>query len=143
MIIFSKYFNCSRMTFSFKYLGVSIGENPRKVEFWRLIIHNIESRLSMWNGKLLSMTGRPFLIKSVITTLPLFDMSFFKAPKLVWKTIKNIQSKFLWGWNVEGKKIHWVVWNRVCKPHNEGGWELRTLVNSTMYYWQNGNGNGD
>jgi len=97
MTIFSKCLNCGRMSFPFKYLGVSIGGNPRKVEFQRQIIHNIESRLFMLKGKLLFMVGRLCLIKSVITTLPLFYMSFFKAPKLVCKTITKIKSKFLWG----------------------------------------------
>jgi len=127
MTIFSKCLNCGRMAFPFKYLVVSIGGNLRKVEFWRPIIHDIESRLSMWKGKLLSMVGRLCLIKSVITTLPLFYMCFFKAPKLVRKTIRKIQSKFLWGWNAEGKKIHWVAWNKVCKPHNEGGLGVKDI----------------
>jgi len=97
------------------------------VEFWRPIINNIESRLSMWKGKLLSMAGRLCLIKSVITALPLFYMSFFKAPKLVCKTITKIQSKFLWRWNAEGKKIHWDAWNKVCKPQNEGGLGVKDI----------------
>jgi len=121
MTIFSKCLNCSRILFPFKYLGVSIGGNPRKVEFWRPIVHNIESRLSMRKGKILSIVERLCMIKSVITALPLFYMSFLKAPKLVCKTIRKIQSKFLWEWNSEGKKVHWVAWNRVCRLEDEGG----------------------
>jgi len=78
MNIFSKCLNCSSMYFPFKYLGISIGENPRKVNFWRPIIHKIKAKLSMWKGKLLSMAGRLCLIKSVITALPLFYLSFLK-----------------------------------------------------------------
>jgi len=75
--IFSNCLNCGKMSFLFKYLGVRIGENHRKLEFWRLVIHKIQSRLFIWKGKLLSMAGRICLIKSVITTLPLFYMSVF------------------------------------------------------------------
>jgi len=63
------------MTFPFKYLGLRIGGNPRKDEFWRPIANNIKSRLSMWKGRLLSMAERICLIKLVIFALPLFNIS--------------------------------------------------------------------
>ena len=114
--------DCGSMYFPFKYLnGVSIRGNPRKVDFWRPIIHKIKANLSMWKGKLLSMAGRLCLIKLVIIASPLFYLSFFKAPKQLCKTIRTIQSNFFWGWNSEGKKIHWVAWNRVCRPVEKGG----------------------
>ena len=103
--IFSNCLNCGRMPLTFKYLGVRIGGNHRKVEFWRPIIHKLHSRLSNWKGRLLSLARRICLIKSIITALPLFYMSFFKVPKLVCKIIKSIQINFLWGWGSEGKKI--------------------------------------
>jgi len=40
-------------------------------------------------------------------------MSFFKLPAPVCKIIKRIQTKFLWGWGSEGKKIMWLAWNKV------------------------------
>ena len=43
MIIFSKWLNCGSMYFSFKYLGISIGGNLKKVDFWRPIINKIKA----------------------------------------------------------------------------------------------------
>jgi len=37
--IFSNFLNCGRMSLMFKYLGVRIGGNHRKMEFWGPIIH--------------------------------------------------------------------------------------------------------
>lgn len=93
--ILSKCLNCGRMEFPFKYLGLRIGGNPRKVEFWKPIIYKIKSRVSTWKGRLLSMARRFFLIKLVINALPLFYMSFFKVPITVCKVIRRIQAKFL------------------------------------------------
>ena len=51
----------------------------KRVSFWDQVINKVKSRLSRWKERLLSMAGRVCLIKSVITTLPLFYWSFFKA----------------------------------------------------------------
>lgn len=77
MIIYSKCLNCNQITLPFKYLGIMIGDNPRRIVFWNPIINKIKSRLSTWKGRMLSMAGRICLIKSVITVLPLVYVSFF------------------------------------------------------------------
>ena len=88
---------------------MTIGGNPRRVAFWKPIIDKIKARLSNWKRKILSMAGRICLIKSVINALPLFYLSFFKAPSKVCSLIKKIQTKFLWGWGYEERKIAWVA----------------------------------
>jgi len=125
--IFSNCLNCGRMSFPFDYLGVRIGGNHKMLEFWRPIIHKIQYRLFIWKGKLLSIAGQIYFIKSVVTALPLFYMSFFKVPKQVCKEIRSIQINFLWGWGSEGKKIPWVAWNKVCMPAEEGGLGIRDI----------------
>jgi len=54
------------------------------------------------------MAGWICLIKSVISALPLFYFSFFRAPVSVCDQIRRIQSKFLWGWGDDSRKIAWV-----------------------------------
>jgi len=89
-----------------KYLGMTIGGNPRRVAFWKPIIEKVKAKLSNWKGKIFSMAGRICLIKSVINALYL---SFFKARSKVCSLIRKIQAKFLWGWGYEGRKIAWVA----------------------------------
>jgi len=127
MNIFSNSLNCGSMTLPFVYLGIRIGGNQRKMDFWNPIIHKIQSRLSMWKGILLSMAGRICLIKSVISALSLFYLSFFKAPELVCKAIKSVQIRFLWGWGTEGRKIPWVTWDKVCLPIEMRGLGVRDI----------------
>ena len=94
-LVYSKCLNCRQIELPFKYLGITIGGNPRRITFWNSIVDKIKSRLSSWKGRLLSMAGRICLIKSVITTLPLFYFSFVKAPIAVYNHIRRIQAKFL------------------------------------------------
>jgi hypothetical protein len=48
---------------------------------WQVIENRIEKKLSGWKGKLLSVGGRLVLINSVMSSLPMFMMSFFELPK--------------------------------------------------------------
>jgi len=75
-----------------------IGGNQRLVLFWDPIVAKIKSRLSRWKGKLLSMVGRVCLNKLVLNALPLFYLSFFKAPSIVCIQVIKQNSQFLWGW---------------------------------------------
>uniref|UniRef100_A0A151UE24 Uncharacterized protein n=1 Tax=Cajanus cajan TaxID=3821 RepID=A0A151UE24_CAJCA len=82
--------NCKILTFLFDYLGISIGANPRRVKTWESMIRKFRKKLSVWKHKILSMMGRICLINSVLTSLPLFFLSFFKMPCLVVKKIVSL-----------------------------------------------------
>jgi len=42
--LFSKCLNCRQMDLPFKYLGMIIGGNPKRFEFWNPIVDKIRSR---------------------------------------------------------------------------------------------------
>ncbi|KAK2360432.1 hypothetical protein QL285_085698 [Trifolium repens] len=62
------------------YLGMPIGGVSRRLGFWEPVLTRIRNRLSGWNSRFLSFGGRLVLIKSVLTSLPVYALSFFKAP---------------------------------------------------------------
>ena len=64
----------------FLYLGMSIGGNPKRLSFWDPIVNRIISRMSGWNSRFLSFGDRLVLLKSVLTSLPVYALSFSKAP---------------------------------------------------------------
>ena len=111
----------------FKYLGLEVGGNPRKVQFWEPVVNKVRARLSTWKGRCLSMAGRICLIKSVFTSIPLFYLSFFKAPISFCNTITSIQRSFLWAWGRDNKSIPWVSWGKICKPFEEGGLGIKDI----------------
>ncbi|CAJ2627985.1 unnamed protein product [Trifolium pratense] len=64
----------------FLYLGLQIGGDPRRLSFWEPMLIRIRKRLSGWKSCFLSFGGRLILLKSVLTSLPVYTLSFFKAP---------------------------------------------------------------
>lgn len=71
-------------------------------------MEKILRKLSSWNGTWVSFGGRITLIKSVLSSLMIFTLSIYKAPKKVIKEINQVQSNFLWGGSEEKGKMHWV-----------------------------------
>ena len=87
----------------------------------------IKARLSAWKGKCLSLAGKVCLVKSVLTSIPLFYLSIFKAPLSVCKKISSIQRRFIWAWGADKKRISWVSWENVCKAKEEGGLGVKDI----------------
>jgi len=110
---FTKTLNCSQMGIPFKYLGIEVGGNPRKKQFWEPVLNKLKARLSVWKGRFLSLAGRSCLINSVLTVVPLYYLSLFRAPESVCRRIIKIQTSFLWGWGKVNKPISWVSWKDV------------------------------
>jgi len=99
----------------------NIGGCYKRNVFWDGVVARIKSRLGRWKGRNLSMAGRICLIKSLLSSIPLFYMSMFFKPVMVIKKIVSIQRNFFWGWGSEGRKIAWVAWEKVCEPQEKGG----------------------
>jgi len=59
-------------------------------------VGKVRRRLSKWKGKSISMAGRLCLIKSVLSSLPLFYLSLFKILIMVMKEIMRLQRNFYW-----------------------------------------------
>jgi len=76
----------------FTYLGQG---NHRRSMFCERVIGKIMKRLDGWKGKYLSMTNMIFLLSSVIKSLSLSHLSFFKMSIFAMKTIKKIQRQIL------------------------------------------------
>jgi len=92
----------------FIYLGLPIGGDPRRLLFWELVINRIKSRLSGWHSRFLSFGGRLILLKSVLTALPVYALSFFKAPSGIISSIESLLNNFFLGGSEE--KRNFVDW---------------------------------
>ncbi|GAU48395.1 hypothetical protein TSUD_405400 [Trifolium subterraneum] len=83
----------------FMYLGMPIGGDPRRLSFWEPIVSSIHTRLSRWKNHFLSFGSRLILLKSVVTCLPLYALSFFKALSGAWWTgsyiVEEVQHRFV------------------------------------------------
>jgi hypothetical protein len=123
----SSFLHCGVDSIPFRFLGIPVGANPRRKATWCPILESMKKRLCSWNGRNLSIGGRVTLINSVLSSLPLYFFSFYKAPVCVIKEMVSIQRSFLWGGGLDNNKMCWVSWNRICQPKERGGLGIKNL----------------
>nr|GEW85311.1 RNA-directed DNA polymerase, eukaryota [Tanacetum cinerariifolium] len=112
---------CSILTSPFNYLGVKVGSNMSTITSWDDVISKVSSRLSKWKLKLPSIGGLISLLKSVLTSIPLYHMSIFKVPIGVLNHLESIRQNFFYGVDGSDRKLAWIGWNMVLTSKNNGG----------------------
>jgi len=60
-------------------------------------VNRVKSRLSSWNSRFLSFGGHLVLLKSVLTSLPVYALSFFKTPSGIISSLESLFNSFFWG----------------------------------------------
>jgi hypothetical protein len=71
--------------------------------------------------------GRLVLLKAVLSSLPVYFLSFFKAPAGIISSIESIFKRFFWGGGEGNRKIAWINWDTICLPKAEGGLGVRRM----------------
>ncbi|KAE8685834.1 bromodomain and WD repeat-containing protein 3-like isoform X4 [Hibiscus syriacus] len=112
---------CSIDSLPTDYLGLPLGAKKNSEALWDPVFKNFSSKLAGWKANCLSLAGRTVLLKSVLTSLPIFFLSLFRMPCKIGKKLNSLMASFLWGDNEDKRKIHWVNWKSVCTPLNCGG----------------------
>lgn len=74
------------------------------------------------------MGGRITIVNSVLTAMPLYNMSFLPMPKTVVNQTKAMQCNFLWGGNDDRKKMAWIKWDDLYKHKKYGGLGIKNLL---------------
>lgn len=106
VLSYAEILGCKVVSLPFKYLGLPLGANPRRIGNWKPVIEKVEKKLAFYNRKYITLGGRVTLINSNLGNLPLYYyMSLFKMPITVARRLERIQRQFLWGdygWLGEG-----------------------------------------
>ncbi|XP_073104804.1 uncharacterized mitochondrial protein AtMg00310-like [Elaeis guineensis] len=87
-----------------KYLGVPLCCGRIKASYFQPIIEKIQSRVSGWFSKLLSFGGKIILLR-----------------------IERVFAAFLLNSSTESSKHHWISWDALARPTQEGGIGVRRL----------------
>jgi len=93
---FSQIFGCDVGTLPFCYLGIPMWHRRLGNMDWKHVEERIQKRLSGWKSKLLSVGGHLVLINSVLSSLPIFMLSFFGILNEVLKRLDFYRSRFFW-----------------------------------------------
>lgn len=123
----SEFLSCCIGALPFKFLGIPVAANPRRCSTWEPIVIALKKKLQCWKGRFLSIGGRVSLIDSILNSLLLYLLSFYRASRKVVKTLQAIQRRFLWGGCDEVKKVCWVSWRKVCLPKKLGGLGVKCI----------------
>jgi hypothetical protein len=124
---YSQLFGCEMGKFPFRYLGLPMHTRKLSNKDWVEIEKRIESKLSGWKGKMLSIGGRLVLINSVLSSLLMFMLSFFELPKGVLEKIDCFRSRFYWQSDQHKRKYRLAKWELMCQPKAQGGLRIQNL----------------
>ena len=92
--IYTDLFGCNAGEYPFRYLGIPIHLSQLLNSEWGKVEERFEKNLSCWKTKYLSYGGRLVLLNSVLSSLPIFMMSFFEIPKRVLKNLDHFRLRF-------------------------------------------------
>nr|GEV71650.1 RNA-directed DNA polymerase, eukaryota, reverse transcriptase zinc-binding domain protein [Tanacetum cinerariifolium] len=115
---------CSTFSPLFKYLGVQVGANISWLSSWHEVKAKIPSILSRWKLKTVSIGYRLTLLKSVLSSIPLYYMSLFKDPSGTVNALEAIQRNFINGMERLERKIAWISWDKILVSKKYGGSSL-------------------
>ncbi|GKV31169.1 hypothetical protein SLEP1_g39893 [Rubroshorea leprosula] len=125
---------CKEGELPFKYLGIPIGGNQRRIAMWQPLVESVKRKLASWKGRHLSMGGRITLINSVLSSLPVFLMSVYvisKGVRDLWKFNLALMGKW-WGRLAENGEG---LWKRIIvEKYGMGGghWQDWIADNSAV-----------
>ena len=74
---YTDLFGCNAGEYPFRYLGILMHHRQLLNSEWRKVEKRFQKKLSCWKAKYLSYGGRLVLLNSVLSSLPMFMMSFF------------------------------------------------------------------
>ena len=111
----------------FRYLGNPIHYRKLLNKEWKIVEDRFEKKLAAWVAKMLSYGDRLVLVNSVLTSLPMFLLSFFEVPVEVRKRLDYYRSRFFWQSDQHKKKYRLTKWNLVCRPKDQGGLGISVL----------------
>lgn len=131
-------FSCPLGAFPTKYLGVPLHYDNLSREDIQRLVDKIMKKVAGWRGRLLSLAARAMLLKTCLSSVPVYLLSFIKFPKWAIKILNTHMSNYLWNDSVENHRYHLANWELVSMRKEYGGLglpNLRDLNISLLASW--------
>jgi hypothetical protein len=93
---YAQIFGCDLSSFPFRYLGIPMYHRKLMNKDWKDVEERFQKKLNCWKSKMLSVGERLVLLHSILSSLPMFMLSFFELPKGVMKKLDYFRSQFFW-----------------------------------------------
>jgi hypothetical protein len=124
---FLDIFGCVMGSFPIKYFGIHLHYDKLRREDIQPLIDALLGRMTGWRGKLLSSAAKRELIRSILSSIPIYMLRFFKFPKWALKLINTQLANCLWNDEEGNNKIHLANWPSVSMRKVFGGLGIPNL----------------
>ena len=114
-------FGCVVGTFPFTYLGLPMGTTRPRILDLTPMVDKVQRRLTA-SSSFLAYGGRLQLIRSCLSSMPIFFLCSLDIPQGIIKQLNRIIRQCLWrGNNQDSSKQSLASWEMICKPKSSGG----------------------
>ncbi|KAH0769665.1 hypothetical protein KY290_013646 [Solanum tuberosum] len=110
-----------------RYMECPLITGKKKLTYYSDIVNKVTSKVRGWHTKFLSTGGRATLIRHVFMAITTHILSAINPPKGTLELIEKIIARFFWFGNEAGGKHHWIAWDTLSYPYNEGGANFRKI----------------
>lgn len=108
--------------FPITYLGMPLSTGRLRKADIEPLVDKIRTRLPTWKSGLLRKPGRLALLKSTLSTIPIYTMISIKLPMWAIKAMEKCQRGFFWaGTETASGGQCTLAWKRVTWPYEYGG----------------------
>lgn len=84
-------------------------------------------KVASWTGRFTNHAGREILAKHVFLALPIYAMAYVKLPVGLCKKLNSLIAKFFWSGADDGRKMHWLCWEKMTQVKGLGGLGFRDM----------------
>ncbi|RVX19195.1 Succinate dehydrogenase subunit 6, mitochondrial [Vitis vinifera] len=115
------------------YLGLPLGAPNKAVCVWDGVEERMRWKLALWKRQYISKGGRITLIKSTLASMPLYQLSLFRMPRVVARRLEKLKLVYLnkallgkWVWRfARAKEEMWKCVLVAKYGQEEFGWRTK------------------
>jgi hypothetical protein len=120
---FANTMQCKKGSLPFSYLGLPLSITTPSLEYFLPIVQRVERRLG-GIADFLDYGGNLLIVKSVLSSLPIFFMCCLDIPVSIKKQCVKFMRYCLWrkkNNEVQSNGPALVAWEKICRPKDQGG----------------------
>ncbi|KAL9663675.1 hypothetical protein QQ045_019066 [Rhodiola kirilowii] len=110
-----------------RYLGLPLHLGRRISDNFLHLMDRAHAKSKPWYTSSLSCGGREVLIKSVLLSIPQYQMQCYRIPKGVLEKYQSLVRQFWWSAKKHIPAMHWIKYSILCQPKETGGLGFRDL----------------
>ncbi|KAL2237562.1 UNVERIFIED_CONTAM: hypothetical protein Sindi_0947900 [Sesamum indicum] len=117
----------SRKALPITYLGAPLYKGNKKKILYENLIDKVRNKIAGWEHCHLSYGGRLQLIKTVLSSMPIYLLQVLNPPVGTIQKLEQLFAKYFWGSTSEQRKIHWTKWQIFVILSKKADLELGTF----------------